>query len=226
MPQSEFELHVPSGEFAHLPLRHDAPPQSEFELHVPPWAVAHTPLRQLTPGPQSELELQPPPPAEHLPLRHEPVPQSELELHVPSGALAHLPLRQDAPPQSELELHDAPAEVAHLPLRQLTPEPQSELELQEPPAAHAVESAKPETMTVVRSQRTRLLIMESLSRRCAPGTWVGESNDMGRWVEHCGMRMQPCLLRRAMSTHVGWESTQWCVRADFRDCAGDRALAW
>ncbi|MBL9006113.1 MAG: hypothetical protein JNJ46_17805 [Myxococcales bacterium] len=57
-PQSEFKLQLPSGALAHLPERHDAPPQSEFELHDEPGAVAHLPERQLTPGPQSEFELQ------------------------------------------------------------------------------------------------------------------------------------------------------------------------
>ncbi len=160
LPQSESELHEPSGELAHLPLRHDAPPQSEFELHEPPSAVAHLPLRQLTPGPQSELELQPPPPAAHLPLRHEPEPQSESELHVPSGELAHLPLRHDAPPQSELELHEPPAAVAHLPLRQLTPGPQSELELHVP-LAHALTAMKARTRVAARTRTACLNFMRT-----------------------------------------------------------------
>ena len=36
LPQSELELQLPSGAFAHLPERHDAPPQSELLLHELP----------------------------------------------------------------------------------------------------------------------------------------------------------------------------------------------
>ena len=168
LPQSEFELHVPSGELAHLPLRQAAPPQSDLELQEPPRAVAHLPLRQDTPLPQSELELQPPAPTAHLPLRHEPLPQSECELHVPSGALAHLPLRQAAPPQSDLELHELPGAVAHLPPRQDTPRPQSELELHEPPdraQATVAQATVTPTVSVVAARTSRVRVLRRVSVR-------------------------------------------------------------
>lgn len=125
MPQSLSVPQLPSGEFAHFPLRQLAPPQSLSVPHEPPRAVAHLPLRQLTPLPQSLSVPQSPPAAAHFPLRHEPTPQSLSVPQLPSGAFAHFPLRQLAPPQSLSVPQLEPSEVAHFPLRHETPGPQS-----------------------------------------------------------------------------------------------------